>query len=156
MAGNAAQEKRLVAVLAGIQFTHIMDFMILMPLGPQLMRVMHVSPQQFGLLVSIYTLSAAIASLVTAFYTDRFDRRGTLLVLYAGFVVSTLFCGLAPGFATLVAARAVAGAFGGVAGTTVHSIIGDAIPDERRGQATGLVMTAFALSSIVGVPLGDS
>lgn len=151
---NTRQERRLVAVLAGVQFTHIMDFMIVMPLGPQLMRVMHISPGQFALLVSIYTISAAIASLIAAFFTDRFDRRKTLLFLYAGFVLSTLFCGLAPGFTALLVARAVAGVFGGVAGSTVHSIIGDAVPEQRRGQASGVVMSAFALSSIIGVPIG--
>ena len=114
MQEDRKKERNLVGVLAAVQFTHIMDFMILMPLGPQLMRVMLISPQQFGLLVSSYTLTAAFASLAVAFYTDRFDRRKTLLVLYAGFVVSTLLCGLAPGYATLLLARAVAGAFGGV------------------------------------------
>jgi multidrug resistance protein len=152
--GASRQERRLIAVLAGVQFTHIMDFMVMMPLGPQLMRVMHISPAQFGLLVSIYTISAAIASLVAAFYTDRFDRRKTLLFLYAGFVLSTLFCGFAPGFTALVVARAIAGVFGGVAGSTVHSMVGDAVPEQRRGQASGVIMSAFALSSIVGVPIG--
>ena len=147
-------ERLLVLVLAAIQFTHIMDFMIMMPLGPQLMRVMLISPQQFGLLVAAYTLSAAAAALAAAFYTDRFDRRKTLLFLYAGFVISTLLCGIAPGYGALLAARAVAGAFGGLAGATVHSIIGDAIPEQRRGAATGMIMSAFALSSIVGVPIG--
>lgn len=154
MRENRSQERKLVGVLAAVQFTHIMDFMILMPLGPQLMRVMLISPQQFALLVASYTLSAALASLAVAFYTDRFDRRKTLLVLYAGFVGSTLLCAIAPGYATLLAARAVAGAFGGVAGATVHSIVGDAVPEQRRGAATGLLMSAFALSSIIGVPIG--
>ena len=149
-----AGERSLVLVLAAIQFTHIMDFMIMMPLGPQLMRVMLISPQQFGLLVAAYTLTAAVAALAVAFYTDRFDRRKTLLFLYAGFVVSTLLCGIAPGYGPLLAARAVAGAFGGVAGATVHSIIGDAVPEQRRGAATGMIMSAFALSSIIGVPIG--
>jgi predicted MFS family arabinose efflux permease len=147
-------ERSLVLVLAAIQFTHIMDFMIMMPLGPQLMRVMLISPQQFGILVSAYTLTAAVAALAVAFYTDRFDRRQTLLFLYAGFVISTLLCGIAPGYNELLTARAVAGAFGGVAGATVHSIIGDAVPENRRGAATGLIMSAFALSSIIGVPIG--
>ena len=150
----AGSERSLVLVLAAIQFTHIMDFMIMMPLGPQLMRVMFISPYQFGLLVSAYTLTAAVAALAVAFYTDRFDRRQTLLFLYAGFVVSTLLCAIAPGYGTLLAARAVAGAFGGVAGATVHSIIGDAVPEQRRGAATGMIMSAFALSSIIGVPIG--
>ena len=149
-----AGERSLVLLLAAIQFTHIMDFMIMMPLGPQLMRVMFISPQQFGLLVSAYTLTAAVAALAVAFYTDRFDRRKMLLFLYAGFVLSTLLCGIAPGYGALLAARAVAGAFGGVAGAMVHSIIGDAIPEQRRGAATGMIMSAFALSSIIGVPIG--
>ncbi|HKQ26777.1 MAG TPA: MFS transporter [Burkholderiales bacterium] len=152
--GEGRGEVALLFVLAAVQFTHIMDFMIMMPLGPQLMRVMLISPQQFGLLVSAYTLTAAVAALAVAFYTDRFDRRKALLVLYAGFVISTLLCGIAPGYGTLLAARAVAGAFGGVAGATVHSIIGDAIPEQRRGAATGMIMSAFALSSIIGVPIG--
>jgi predicted MFS family arabinose efflux permease len=147
-------ERVLVFVLAAIQFTHVMDFMIMMPLGPQLMRVMLISPQQFGLLVSAYTLTAAVAALAVAFYTDRFDRRKTLVFLYAGFVISTLLCGIAPGYGSLLTARAIAGAFGGVAGATVHSIIGDAIPEQRRGAATGMIMSAFALSSIIGVPIG--
>jgi len=154
MTQNPKQERGLVGILAAIQFTHILDFMIVMPLGPQLMRVMLISPQQFGLLVSSYTVTAAVTSLAVAFYTDRFDRRKTLLLLYAGFVVATLLCGLAPGFAMLLVARAVAGAFGGVAGATVHSIIGDAVPEQRRGAATGVIMSAFALSSILGVPIG--
>lgn len=154
MLENQQPERGLVGVLAAVQFTHIVDFMILMPLGPQLMRVMGISPGQFALLVSVYTMSAALASLAAAFYTDRFDRRKTLVFLYAGFIVSTLLCGIAPGFAALLAARAVAGAFGGVAGATVHSIIGDAVPEERRGAATGMIMSAFALSSILGVPAG--
>lgn len=147
-------ERSLVLILAAVQFTHIMDFMIMMPLGPQLMRVMLISPQQFGLLVSAYTLTAAVAALAVAFYTDRFDRRHTLAFLYVGFVISTLLCAIAPGYWQLLAARAIAGAFGGVAGATVHSIIGDAIPEQRRGAATGMIMSAFALSSIIGVPIG--
>ena len=147
-------ERNMVAVLAAIQFTNIMDFMIMMPLGPQLMRVMHISAKQFGLLVAAYTLTAAVTSLAIAFYTDRFDRRKTLLLLYIGFMVSTVLCGLAPSYEWLLAARAVAGAFGGVAGATVHSIIGDAVPEQRRGQATGVIMSAFALASIIGIPIG--
>jgi len=152
--GEGRGEVVLLLVLAAIQFTNIMDFVIMMPLGPQLMRVMLISPQQFGLLVSAYTLTAAVAALAVAFYTDRYDRRKALLFLYGGFVISTLLCGIAPGYGSLLAARAFAGAFGGVAGASVHSIIGDAIPEQRRGAATGMIMSAFALSSIIGVPIG--
>lgn len=144
----------LILLLAGVQFTHIMDFMVLMPLGPQLMRVLHISPREFSLLVSAYTLTAAVAAFLTAMYIDRFDRRHALLVLYAGFVVSTLLCGLAPDFGALLLARAFAGAFGGVAGAAVHAIIGDVVPPERRGSATGVVMTAFSVAAVAGVPTG--
>ena len=148
-------ERTLVLVLAAIQFTHIMDFMIMMPLGPQLMRVMLISPQQFGLLVSAYTLTAAVAALAVAFYTDRFDRRKTLLFLYARLrdIDAAVRHRARLRYRCWPRAR-FAGAFGGVAGASVHSIIGDAIPEQRRGAATGMIMSAFALSSIIGVPIG--
>jgi len=154
MKNTATNERLLVITLAGVQFTHIMDFMVLMPLGPQLMRVMHISPGEFGLLVAAYTLSASVAAFMTAPFIDRFDRKHALLFLYTAFVASTLFCGLAPGYGSLLAARAFAGASGGVAGAAVYAIIGDAIPPERRGAATGAVMTAFSISAIAGVPIG--
>jgi predicted MFS family arabinose efflux permease len=154
MKNTAIDEKLLVFTLAGVQFTHIMDFMVLMPLGPQLMRVLHISPREFGFLVAAYTLSASAAAFTTALFIDRFDRKHALLFLYAGFVVSTLFCGLARGYGPLLAARAFAGVFGGVAGAAVYAIIGDAIPPQRRGSATGVVMTAFSVSAIAGVPIG--
>ena len=154
MKNTAINERLLVITLASVQFTHIMDFMVLMPLGPQLMRVLHISAREFSFLVAAYTLSAALAAFFTALYIDRFDRKQALLFLYAGFVVSTLLCGLASGYGTLLAARTFAGTFGGVAGAVVYAIIGDAIPQERRGTATGAVMSAFSISAIVGVPTG--
>ena len=154
MKDSALNERFLVVVLAGVQFTHIMDFMVLMPLGPQLMRVMHISAREFSFLVAAYTLSAAIAAFMTAMFIDRFDRKQSLLFLYGGFSASTLLCGLAPDYITLLMARALAGAFGGVAGAAVYSIIGDAIAQERRGRATGAVMSAFSISAIAGVPTG--
>lgn len=147
-------ERVLIFLLACVQFTHIMDFMVLMPLGPQLMRVMQISAREFSFLVAAYTLSAAAASLVTAFYIDRFDRKRALLFLYGGFMLSTLFCGLATHYPALLAARLLAGGFGGVCGAAVYSIIGDAIPPERRGAAMGTVMSAFAISATAGVPTG--
>ncbi|MSQ58894.1 MAG: MFS transporter [Betaproteobacteria bacterium] len=154
MKNHVISERLLVVILASVQFTHIMDFMVLMPLGPQLMRVLHIGAREFGFLVAAYTLSAALSALLTAFYIDRFDRKRALLFLYAGFVVSTLLCGFAAGYGTLLAARIVAGAFGGVAGAVVHAILGDAIPQERRGAATGAVMSAFSIAAVAGVPTG--
>ncbi len=150
----AVSEWTLVGLLAAVNFTHILDFVIMMPLGPQLMRVFSLSPQQFSFVVSAYTFSAAISGLVSAIYLDRFSRRTALCTMYLGFLVGTFCCAMAPTFLLLVVARATAGIFGGVTGTLVHAIIGDAVPIERRGRATGTVMASFSLASVLGVPLG--
>jgi predicted MFS family arabinose efflux permease len=149
-----SREWGLLLVLAAIQFTNIIDFMIVMPLGPQFMRELHLSPAEFSWMVAVYGFSAAITGLLAAWFIDRFDRKLALLVLYAGFTTSTVFCAVAPNFAALLLARTVAGGFGGVAGSTVLAIVGDAFPDIRRGRATGVVMSAFSLASIFGVPIG--
>lgn len=141
-------------MLAGIQFTHILDFMIMMPLGPQLLRALHITTHEFGLLLSSYTFAAAAAGLLAATYVDRFDRRKLMLALYALFIVATLACGLAPNYGALLVARALAGAFGGILGAMVQTMVADVVPFERRGQAVGTVMAAFSLSTVAGVPLG--
>lgn len=147
-------ERGLLLTLAAVQFTHIMDFMILMPLGPQLMRLFQISPQQFGLLVSVYTFSAGICGFFSAFVIDRFDRRQVLLFLYTGFVLGTLACALAPAYEWLLAARILTGAFGGILSAVVMAVVGDAIPMARRGQAMGIVTAAFSAASVFGVPVG--
>jgi predicted MFS family arabinose efflux permease len=144
----------LLLVLAAIQFTAIVDFLIILPLGPQYMRVFSITPGQFGVIVSAYAVSAGISGIATGLVLDRFDRKRALLTLYLGFTVGTLFCALAPTYHLLVAARLVAGAFGGVAGALILAIIGDVVPEERRGAAMGMVMSSFSVASICGVPLG--
>lgn len=151
---SPARERWLLVLLAGVQFTHILDFMVMMPLGPQFMRLWEIDTRQFGLLVSVYTFTAAVSAVFCAFYLDRFDRRRALMLIYGGFVLATLLCALSPDYRTLLAARAVAGAFGGIAGAAVYSIIGDTIPDSRRGTAMGVLMTAFPVSAVAGVPFG--
>lgn len=148
------EENVFLYVLAAIQFTHILDFMIVMPLGPRLMDVFRITPAQFGLIVSTYTFSAGISGLVAAWFLDRFDRKVALLWLYAGFGAGTLACALAPDYHFLVAARLLAGGFGGVASATILAIIGDAIPPQRRGAAMGTLFSSFSLASIAGVPAG--
>jgi predicted MFS family arabinose efflux permease len=128
--------------------------MIMMPLGPQLIRLLHIDTHQFGLLLSSYTLTAAASSLLAATYIDRFDRRKLMLTLYALFIIATLCCGLAPNYTALLIARALAGAFGGILGALVQTMVADVIPFERRGKAMGTVMTAFSISTVAGVPLG--
>ncbi|MEZ0370994.1 MAG: MFS transporter [Candidatus Sericytochromatia bacterium] len=140
--------------LAAIQFTHIMDFMILMPLGPQLMRLFGISTVQFGLLVSAYTFSAGLSGFLSSFVMDRFDRKRVLVVLYAGFVLGTLACALAPAYEVLLAARILTGAFGGVLAAVTNAVVGDAIPMERRGTAMGFVTASFSAASVFGVPFG--
>ncbi len=149
-----SRERILILTLACVQFTHVMDFMIIMPLGPQLMRVLQINPQQFGAIVSAYTLSAGVSGFFAAFFIDNFDRRKSLLVCYTFFMAGTLACGLAPGFGWLLAARIITGSFGGVLGTLVLSIIGDSVPLGRRSAAMGIVMAAFSAASVFGVPAG--
>jgi predicted MFS family arabinose efflux permease len=152
--GKVIHEGWLLGVLAAIQFTAVLDFMIIMPLGPQYMRVFQINPQQFGLIVSAYALAAGVAGIVAGFFLDRFDRKRAMMILYAGFTLGTLFCAMAPSYPTLVAARVVAGAFGGVTMGLVMAVVGDVIPEARRGRAMGIVMSSFSVASICGVPLG--
>jgi predicted MFS family arabinose efflux permease len=144
----------LLLVLGAVQFTHIIDFMIIMPLEPEYMRLLHISPLQFGFLVFAYAMSAAVSGLLAARFIDRFDRKTALMVLYTGFAAGTFLCAVAPDYPLLVLARTVAGAFGGVAGSCILAIIGDVFPDVRRGSATGVVMSAFSVASILGLPIG--
>jgi predicted MFS family arabinose efflux permease len=144
----------LLFSLAAINFTTIVDFIIIMPLGPQYMRVFSISPAQFGIIVSSYAISAGISGIAAGFFLDRFDRKRAILTLYTGFAVGTLFCALAQTHHLLVAARALAGAFGGVTGALILAIVGDVIPEQRRGAAMGLVMSAFSIANICGVPMG--
>lgn len=149
-------ERAVVLLLAAAQFTHILDFVLMMPLGPILMREFSISVAAFGMLVSSYTFSSAIVGLIGALWIDRFDRRGALLISYAGFTLGTLACFFAWNFESLTAARIFAGAFGGLITTLTFTIIGDTIPEERRGWATGIVMSAFSVASVIGVPIGIS
>jgi len=144
----------MVVLLVAVQFTHIVDFVVMMPLGPKLMRAFHIDTTQFGILVSAYTFSAAISGLLASFLLDRFDRKRALLGLYLGFSISTLFCALSGAFMPLLIARIFAGSFGGILSALALAIIGDYIPFERRGKATGAVMSAFSLASVIGVPIG--
>ena len=147
-------EKLLLSLLAAVQFTNILDFVIMMPLGPQLMPALGIGPRQFGLVISAYTFSAGVTGLAAAFFLDRFNRKTALLALYVGFGLGTVACALAPTHHWLIAARVLTGAFGGVLGSLVLAIIGDVVPEARRGQAVGIVMGAFSVASVLGVPLG--
>ena len=146
-------ERFFLLTLAGIQFSHVLDFMIMMPLGPILMQAFAIGTHEFGLLVASYSFSAAVSGILAATFIDLFERKRVLLTCFALFGLATLACGLAPSFATLIVARGLAGVFGGIMGAMIHTMIGDAIPFARRARASGVVSSAFSLSTIAGVPL---
>jgi len=154
MSRQSPSERLLLLILAGIQFTHIMDFMVMMPLAPQLMRELNLGAGRFTALVAAYSISAGVVGLLGAPFIDRFDRRTLLLCMYAGFGVATLLCGLARDAHTLLIARAIGGAFGGISGSLCMAIVSDIVPPERRAAGIGIVMTAFAVAAAIGVPVG--
>lgn len=149
-----AQEKWIVFLLAIINFTHIVDFVMMAPLNPFLKEALSINSSEFGILVSSYTFSAAVAGFIAFFKFDAYDRRSALLFLYAGFILGNLLCAVAPGYKFFLLSRVLAGAFGGVLGVLVFSVIGDIIPPARRGKTTGIVMAAFSAASVLGIPIG--
>lgn len=151
---NRYSERTLLLLLAAVQFTHILDFMVIMPLGQQLMRELKISPAGFSQLVAAYTISAGVVGFLTAPFMDRYDRRKTLLMAYAGFFLGTLACAFSHTAGTLLLSRAVCGAFGGVSGATLMAIVGDIVPPQRRASGMGIIMAAFATAAALGVPFG--
>ncbi len=147
-------QKFVIAVLAFLQFTIILDFMIISPLGAMMMPTLQISPRQFGLAVSSYAFSAGASGLLAAGFADRFDRKRLLLFFYAGFLLGTLLCGLAQTYPMLLMARIVTGLFGGVVGSVVLAIATDLFPLEARGRVMGFIQTAFAASQVLGLPAG--
>lgn len=145
-------ERLIIFLLASINFTHILDFMIMMPLGNYLMPYFNISPRQFTFLVGAYTLTAGISGFAAAFFVNQFDRKKILLYSYTGFLFGTIACGFAPTFSLLLVSRILAGFFGGLIGAQVLSIVADIFPYERRGSAMGAIMSAFAIASTIGVP----
>lgn len=147
-------ENIVLFILASIQFTHIMDFVIMMPMNPILQEVFKISNKEFGLLVSAYAASAGVSGFIAFFFIDNLDRKRSLLILYIGFAVSTLGCAIAESYYFFLLARIASGAFGGILGSMVLAIVGDVFPENRRGRATGIIMSSFSVASIVGIPLG--
>lgn len=146
-------QKFVVGLVAFLQFTIVLDFMLLSPLGALLMPALQITPAQFGLVVSSYAFAAGIAGVCAAGFVDRFDRKQMLLVVYAGFLFGTLLCGLAGSYSMLLGAGVVTGAFAGLVGSVCFAIITDLFPMEMRGRVMGITQTAFAASSILGLPI---
>ena len=145
------KELIILFLLAGIQFTHILDFMIMMPLGNYLMPEFGINPGQFSILLASYPISSFISGIWMALLADKFERKSLLLFTYAGFIIGTAACGFANSYWLLLLSRIVAGIFGGIIGGQVLSMISDLFSYERRGTAMGAVMSAFAVASSVGV-----
>lgn len=147
------KERILLLILASINFTHILDFMIIMPLGNYLMPYFHISTQQFSLIVSAYSYAAFASGIIAAFVIDNFDRKKSLLFGYTGFIIGTFLCGIAPDYKFLIGARIIAGLFGGLIGAQVLSIVADTFAYEKRGRAMGILMAAFSVASVLGIPI---
>lgn len=152
--GLSNYQKFIIAILAFLQFTVILDFMVLSPLGAILMDQLAIEPSRFGLVVSAYAFSASISGLLTAGFADRFDRKKLLLFFYSGFMLGTLLCALAPNFHFLLIARIITGLFGGVINSIGFAIITDLFTLEYRGRVMGFVQMAFSASQVLGLPIG--
>ncbi|PJJ08915.1 putative MFS family arabinose efflux permease [Flavobacterium sp. 1] len=147
-------QKLAVFLLAITQFTVILDFMVMSPMGDILMKSLDLKPASFGLVVSAYAFSAGISGLLTAGFADKFDRKKLLLFFYIGFIAGTILCGIVTSYYWLVAARIITGLFGGVIGSISMAIIADLFTLQQRGRVMGFVQMGFGASQILGIPIG--
>ncbi|MBR0692415.1 MFS transporter [Bradyrhizobium lablabi] len=152
--GFSRYQSLLIALLAFTQFTIILDFIIMSPLGAILMPSLNITAGQFGVAVSAYAFSAGVSGILAAGFADRFDRKRLLLFFYAGFMLGTALCAVAQNYHVLLLGRTVTGLFGGVMGSVVLAIITDLFPLNLRGRVMGFVQTAFAASQVLGIPAG--
>jgi predicted MFS family arabinose efflux permease len=147
-------QKFMIAILAFIQFTVVLDFMIISPIGDILMKSLELTPKQFSIVVASYAFSAAVSGIVSAGFADKFDRKKFLMFFYAGFLVGTLFCGISTNYYGLLASRIVTGIFGGVISSISMAIMTDIFAVQQRGRVMGMVQMAFAAAQILGIPIG--
>ena len=154
ISSNKIKEIILLCILSAIQFSFLMDFILMMPLGPQLIKDLNIDPKYLGYLISSYTLSAALVGFIASFYIDKFDRKKVLLFVYTGFCIGPFLCAFSPNFEMLLMARIFTGAFGGILTSIIMTILGDSIPLKRLGRATSYVIAANGAASVVGVPVG--
>jgi predicted MFS family arabinose efflux permease len=149
----SAYQVLVIAMLALTQFTVVLDFMVMSPLGDMLMKSMSLKPSQFATAVSSYAFSAGISGFLTAGFADKFDRKKLLLFFYVGFILGTLLCGITTSYAMLVAARVITGLFGGVIGSISMAIVADLFPLEQRGRVMGFMQLGFGASQVLGIPI---
>src|ERR1700712_4698870 len=149
-------QKFAVFILAITQFTVILDFMVMSPLGDILMKSLDLKPSRFGIAVSAYAFSAGISGLLTAGFADRYDRKKLLLFFYTGFIAGTILCGVSTTYPLLVGARIITGLFGGVIGSISMAIVADLFDLQHRGRVMGFMQMGFGASQVLGIPLGLS
>ncbi len=148
------EQKIILYLLACVQFTNIMDFMIMMPMGPIIMKAFTLTAREYSFLVSAYSISAGVCGFFAAFFVDKFDRKNVLTIAYIGLLLGTFACSVAPTYEMLMLARIVAGVFGGILGSQVIAIAGDITSYEHRAEGLSIIMAAFSTASVLGVPLG--
>lgn len=148
------KELIILVTLAFVQFSNILDGMILMPLAPTIKDAFLIDTRHFGWLVSSFGIAAGCSAFFSTFWADKFDRKKILIILYIGFIIGTFFCAISPNYNFFITARIFTGLFGGICGSVILAIVGDVIPNERRAQAMGIIMMGFALASVIGIPLG--
>ncbi|SNR33055.1 MFS transporter [Flavobacterium sp. ov086] len=149
-----SHQKIIIAILALLQFTVILDFMVISPLGDILMKTLNMTTANFGFAVSAYAFSAGISGLMAAGFADKFDRKKLLIFFYTGFIIGTVFCALSTSYMMLLMARIVTGLFGGVIGSVSLAIVTDLFVIHQRGRVMGFIQMAFATSQILGIPVG--
>ncbi|MFT3923934.1 MAG: MFS transporter [Myxococcales bacterium] len=147
-------ERKILLLIAAVQFVNVLDFMMVMPLGPDFAQELGIATSHLGVVGGAYTAAAAVSGILGATFLDRFDRRSALVAAVLGLVAATALGGLATGFYSLIGARVLAGAFGGPATSVALAIVADTVPVERRGRAMGVVMSSFSVASVLGVPMG--
>lgn len=147
-------QKFIIVILALLQFTIILDFMVISPLGDILMKTLDMTTSNFGMVVSAYAFSAGISGLLAAGFADKFDRKKLLVFFYIGFILGTLFCALSTNYVMLLGARIITGIFGGVIGSISLAIMTDLFAINQRGRVMGFIQMAFATSQILGIPIG--
>ncbi len=147
-------QKFAIFILAITQFTVILDFMVMSPLGDMLMKSMDIKPSHFGIAVSAYAFSAGISGLLTAGFADKYDRKKLLLFFYIGFIAGTVLCGIANSYPLLIGARIITGLFGGVIGSISMAIVADLFTLQQRGRVMGFMQMGFGASQVMGIPVG--
>src|SRR5690606_15232510 len=147
-------EKFVIFILAISQFTVILDFMVMSPLGDLLIKSLDINVSSFGIVVSAYAFSAGLSGLLTAGFADKYDRKKLLVFFYTGFIIGTFGCGIATSYETLVAARIFTGLFGGVIGSISMAIVSDLFPLEKRGRVMSFIQMGFGASQVLGIPIG--